>query len=744
MRPILLLTIACVLLGAAESVVLRAPLTTVVPATGALPADPAAVVAVLVVPPDAPDDLGVGAFIADDDGQWYQRFHPTPLGPGRHELRFALDGALHGEPHRGTWTPYHRHLGHHAGLFLWSAAGSRAEITIEDLHVAGGVTPPPTADHRFEDLETDGLRWQADGGLAITTGEPLEIRLRPSPVPADPRDHAAFALELELHAEDGTARTLAGFYREPMALRDRGSHEGFRPAGRAGFALRHRFRQAGRWRATLVARWADGSELRSELPPITVDGGPWDDYVRVDPEDPRFFATGGGEFVWPIGINARSVNDPRGRDRTGSLLSPDRRWHAYEAYLQRWAAGGLRAAEIWMSSWNLALEWRDDWPGFAGVGRYSQVNAERLDRILDRAHELGLRINLVIHNHGQASEKTDAEWMDNPYNAHLRGASEGGPINGAHDFFTDPAALAGQERLRRYIIARWASHPAVLGWKLWTEMNLTAGRQHDLREWHVQAAARWTALDPYDHPITSHWSGNYRTPDRAIVAQEGLDYICIDAYHGRRDDQRGTLFADLAWDGLHHRWHGLGQFGKPILITEYGGNWDAAPQPQLISEHHHGPWACLVSGYAGSPMLWWLEWVDQSARYAPYAAVAAFIAGEDLRTHPGSRARGVRLQAQAGDRDLWCRAWTRPGRILGYVLDPTWGYDGSPPEPIAGAEVVIGSDVRAGPITVEWWDAETGTITDSGEHQHPGGELRIAAPDFTRHLAFKLWRHDDG
>jgi hypothetical protein len=122
--------------------------------------------------------------------------------------------------------------------------------------------------------------------------------------------------------------------------------------------------------------------------------------------------------------------------------------------------------------------------------------------------------------------------------------------------FTSPLAFADQESLRRYLIGRYADHPAVLGWKLWSEINLTAAgemgrrrgqdaggiqvsdddRHHALLNWHERAAARWHALDSYGHGVTTHWSGDYRQPEFDIVALPGLDYICIDAYLNRRRD----------------------------------------------------------------------------------------------------------------------------------------------------------------------------------------------------------------
>jgi hypothetical protein len=493
--------------------------------------------------------------------------------------------------------------------------------------------------------------------------------------------------------------------------------------------VRFRPSRPGTYQVKLEAAWDGAAPQVTELPPLEVSGQPWDDYVRVDPGDPRFFSTGGRiderRLYWPVGLNLHSVWDLRTRDCCRTKLTPNRIWNSYEAYLRRLAANGGNAAEIWLSSWSLILEWRRDWNGFHGTGRYSEENAERLDRVLDLARELGIRVNLVIYNHGQASTGSDHEWENSPWNS-----ANGGPLAAAQHYFTDPRALAGQEQLRRYLIARYADHPAVMGWKLWSEQNLTAGGGF-LRQWHVKAAERWQLLDPYGHGVTTHWAGDYRSPDRAIVAQPGMSYICIDAYHGR-----GAMLAQLIYDGLQAV-DGLGRYGKPILVTEYGGSPGACPEPQLIAEHHSGPWAGLVSGNAGAPMLWWFEWVDQRDQWAPYRAVASFLDGEDLR---GADARPAVIATLGGLGPLWSRAWVRPGRVLGYVLDHDWGVLGEVDREHREVKVRIGEQVAAGRMTLEWWDAERGGRIASEELDHPGGTLDLAAPPFKRHLAYKLVR----
>jgi len=727
----MLLLMMAIWLGAVEpvatpsvprSVVLQSPLTTVLRLDQPLITPTRAVRAIITVPADAPTDLGVGVFVVDQHGRWFQGLRPGVLLAGTHaiELPIAGPGSLLAMSDRGLWTPATASHVTGMGLFFWSAQTSRATLTVREATLEP-LTPASDAGHHLTSLRVDG---------AATTGQRWSVALRPQPFPTNPFDPAEFRLDAVITLPDGKEQRVPGFLDQPMINRDRGDRETVLPTGADAFTVRFRPRQPGTHAIRLEARWGgdNGTLVTLPLPPLNVGGKAWDGFVRVDQGDPRFFAVDGTMF-WPRGPNLRSVYDVRGSDRMRTVLTPDRGFHAYEAYLRRLAPQGVNAVEVWLSAWNLALEWRADWPGFHGQGRYNLENAWRIDQLLDLAQSLGIRVNLVLNNHGQASTNSDAEWDSNPYNR-----TRGGKLSDAAGFFTDPWALAGQERLRRYLVARYADHPAILGWKLWSEVNLTAGRGQTLRTWHEQAGASFKTLDTYGHPVTTHWCGDYNLVDRTIAAQPGLDYLCIDAYHGS-----DRLLADLLWrstmDPVPRR--GLAQFNKPVLTTEFGGNWDACPEPQMLAEHASGPFAGLVSGHAGAPMLWWFEWLDQGARFAPYRAISAFIANEDLR---GSGSRSIVLGATSEAGTLWCRAWSRPGRMLGYLLDQDWGRRGRDAASHESATVEIGSSIAPGRMTVEWWDADAGAWHKTVPIDHPGGPLRLQPPAFQRHIAFKLYR----
>jgi len=719
---------------ALQAVVLRAPMTTTLalPAPQLPPGGAGTVTTTITVPDDAPADLGVGLWLSDPHGRWYQCSGP-PLHPGTAQVAFVLGAGLgpQADGHGATWTAVAAAASVRAGVYFWSASTSRCRLLVGPLRLAG-VAP---AMARTVLCDTTLPRLGADRIIHLQTGQRWSMTTLPAPMPENPYDPAEFALALLITDAQGRSQRYAAFYDQEMRSSDRGDSESVLPTRAGCFAVRYRPQLPGTYRAVLEAHWASGAVVSVPLPAIVVSGAPWDEYVRVDRTDPRYFSVG-TRWWWPIGPNLRSVWDRRCQQYLGTMLTPDRLLGAYHDYFARLSGAGVNSVEIWLSSWNLALEWRGDWNGYDGMGRYSEANAWRLDQVLDDAWAHGIRVTLVIDNHGKASTGTDHEWENHPYNR-----AAGGFLDDALGVFTDARALHLEQRLRGYLIARYADHPAVMAWKLWSEINLTvAGDQpRIILAWHQDALAAWHREDPYHHPCTTHWAGNYRSVDHAVAGLSDLDFICIDAYHLGPDQEQGSDLAMLMANsvGSGERRNDLARLHKPIYVTEYGGNWDACPPAQLEAEHASGAFLALVDGQAGAPMLWWFEWIDQGARYAPYHAITGFLAGEDLRD---ARGASVPLIATSLSGELWARAWARPGRMLGYVLDRAWGAHGGPAREHPDALVEIGASIAPGTLQVSWWDADRGVVRQSETLSHSGGELSLVVPPFSRHLAFKLVR----
>ena len=223
------------------------------------------------------------------------------------------------------------------------------------------------------------------------------------------------------------------------------------------------------------------------------------------------------------------------------------------------------------------------------------------------------------------------------------------------------------------------------------------------------------------------------------MALEELTYVCIDAYHGGRKKNRGRNIIDIMWNSTQSPAPGRGlmQFGKPVLVTEYGGNWDAGPVPQLLAEHASAPWAALA-GHAGSPMLWWFEWVDQNNLWAPYNALARFTAGEDLR---GADKSGHEFRTSRND--VRATAWGNVERSIGYIVNKNWSYDGSQSDQEVVVNLRLPSEIAGevpGKLEIEWWNPDLGLRVGEQTIPHYGGTVDLTTPPFKRHLAIKIKR----
>ncbi len=738
-------------MAVAVEVRLMSPLTTLVEADR-VPSGDKLIVVDVVVPADAPSDLGVGAFCADHDGRWFQRPAHGVLAPGAHHLTFRLDASATpiSEPDRGSWMTDSSAVNERAGLFFWSAQRSSATISISGLKVesmkpvasstiaAPASAPAPAlATCKLVDLDIDGIG-PADSFAHVATGMRWTVELSAQPFPENPYDAQQFALDALITTPDGTALKIPGFYYEPRKSSDRGDQESMIRSGAGRFAVRFRPAKSGRYGVRLEACWHDAhGDRRVEvtLPDLLVDGPPRDDVVRVDRDDPRFLSVD-GRWHWPIGINMHAANDLLCRDFYSTVFTPNRAGLVFREVIERLSAHGVNVVEIWLSAWGLGLEGRADRSGFHGHGRYHQDNAARLDAVLDFAWRHGTRINLVINHYTQASTNNppESEWEDNPYNS-----ERGGPLHHPDELFSASAALAGQENMRRYLIARYADHPGIFGWELWSESNLVSARRDAVRRWHDQAVKRWHELDVYRHLVSTHWSEDFRNVHQELASLKTLDLLAVDAYRRHQRWSRGIpeSLSEILAGTMFDRSDGMGRYGKPVLITEYGASSADSPDGQLEVDHATSAWVALVCGHAGSPMSWWWEWVDQGERWQPYEAIRNFIEGEDVRAPLG---RSVKLRATTAGGDLWVQAWSRPGRMLGYIQSPEWGQRGGKPPLMTMANLDIGTTVASGSLTLEWWDAGRGERRAVVHVAHPGGPLRVQVPSFAGHVAFKLIR----
>ena len=126
----------------ARSVALQSPLTTLLRLTKPSDMPVGSLRAIIEVPTDAPADLGVGVFVVDQHGRWFQGLRPGTLIAGIQTVEFTLTGpgALQAMEDRGQWTTATAEQGAGTGLFFWSTQTSKAMLKVRAVHFT-----PPTA-----------------------------------------------------------------------------------------------------------------------------------------------------------------------------------------------------------------------------------------------------------------------------------------------------------------------------------------------------------------------------------------------------------------------------------------------------------------------------------------------------------------------------------------------------------------------------------------------------------------------
>lgn len=227
---------------------------------------------------------------------------------------------------------------------------------------------------------------------------PLEFSIEGVPTISNPFAIEEVDLQITFAGPDGITATVGGFWYQDYAT------NGEQTQGEAGCRARFTPIVGGEWHstATLQPPGLASNELTIQATESSAPG-----FVRLDPDNPRYFAYDDGSRFLPIGVNMGWWSDDPIENYT--------RW------LDHFAAIGGNTIRVWMANWSFALEWND-----TGLGDYRLRlrQAWLLDQLSRIAGERGVKIILVLNHHGQFSKTVNAQWQENPYNAEL-----GGPLD---------------------------------------------------------------------------------------------------------------------------------------------------------------------------------------------------------------------------------------------------------------------------------------------------------------------------
>lgn len=316
-------------------------------------------------------------------------------------------------------------------------------------------------------------------------------------------------------------------------------------------------------------------------------------FIRIDPTNPRRFATSNGRRYFPHGQDvAWDVTD-------GSVT------HNVTNIFWKMGAAHENWSRVWMDFWdgkNL------DWPPGGRTLPLGQLNlsvAQKWDAIVAAAEQAGIYFQMTLHHHGEYSTTVDPNWAENPYDVTNNIGSTNGFMTSPVQFFTNATAIALTERKLRYSVARWGYSPSIMAWELFNEVQYTdaaqTGQWGIIQAWHDQMAAFLRAQDVYQHLITT-------SSDLNAPIWDDCDYY---THHDYPSDVITGLedAPDL----------GASQPVRPDFGSECATN--GVPQFGVDAPL----WSGMMNGQSGTEDPWWWDSLDAENDYGYFQAAGDFI-----------------------------------------------------------------------------------------------------------------------
>ena len=746
------------------------------------------------VPKNCSGYVGALLFMKDKDGLWYQARSRAALIPGKWT---TVTADIRGDSpdviplgHLGQWDENQAARVNGIGITVYGEREYSGTVLIDNIRgwmraprfvaLLNQLQAQPVSPDRAKTLFA--LKQQAEAFptepiriINLRTDPPAPPKLPPAPsaasqpsmvetLPSVQRfDTMTLRFELSRQADNpfdpekadiickvvapsGKVSENIGFWSQDYDRVDRFAGDDLKAIGRPEWRVRITPAEVGVYTCTVSARL--GADSVSSMP-LKFRSVPSDapGFIRVSKKDPRYFETDTGDFYYPVGHNLHSPIDIRCWKEVIKLDPPaGRGLNMYADFFNKMQNAGENTAEVWMSSWWVGIEWTSQWRDYFGHGRYSLQNAWKLDTLLEMARKHGIRIHLVLDNHGKFSEYCDWEWELNPYNSVTDG---GGVVRTAQEFFTNETARKWHRNKLRYIVARWGADPTILGWELVSEYDLVGGnnrndmgarntfhRSPTLQAWAREMINYIRACDPQKHPVTVHYASDFKFVDLGLATTPAFDYVVTDAYRpdagytGAATRMENWASATLLKPGTP----------KPFWITEYGGDWNATAPSALEADLVCGPWATWMTEGAGTPMLWWYDFIDRNDLYGYLHGFSNYIKGEDRRGLEGACAD---LPVSGGNADgtLASRAFIWKTGAYAWVYDePSMRSMPLPDQRRKHTAVEIpvpGLDL--GNYTLEFWDCTAGTIVKTEPIKIDETRTTIMHfPDFVTNMAIKI------
>ncbi|RPI30536.1 MAG: DUF5060 domain-containing protein [Chloroflexota bacterium] len=537
----------------------------------------------------------------------------------------------------------------------------------------------------------------------------VELSLETDGIYANPFDPAEADWWVTFTAPSGKETSVPAFWYQDF------DRETLQPVGKPGWRVRFTPGEPGDWSAE-----ASFNDAEVDTIPVhfTVSTDPAArGFIRIHPENSRYFAFSDGSLFFPVGVNmAWSVDDV--------LID-------YERWLNRLSENGGNAIRLWMASWSFGIEWKD-----TGLGDYSKRmdRAYLLDEVFKMSEERGIYIMLALLNHGAFNTRVNPEWDSNPYNIAL-----GGPLKSPEEFAVDPLARQYFQRRLRYIAARWGYSTHLWSFEWWNEVNWTPLGDELLEPWIHEMTSALRAYDPYEHLVSNSVAYGATT----LWAMPEMSFSQIHDYTAR--DPVETF-------GSSYRQTREAGPGKPVVMGELGYSWVGENYPFNVDgiQLHNGLWAAPFSGYAGTAMYWWWDnYIDPLNLWYQYRGIARFLEGENLaQLEPGragvSPKAATALTLQNSQKAL---VWVSSNAYTAEAAQTTYEWAVKSKQNVEGWHylpptlknlMLTVTGLADGVYHVFWFDPVTGEWGGGESISSVNQTIKLALPPLQGDLALKI------
>jgi len=260
---------------------------------------------------------------------------------------------------------------------------------------------------------------------------------------------------------------------------------------------------------------------------------------------------------------------------------------------------------VWMTNSGMDQGWILSLQDQTLGADYNLTEAWMLDAMIELARQNDVRLLLTLEDVNQFGHSWN--WDVNLYNS-----ANNGPCETQSEIFTNPEAREYQDRVFRYIVARWGYSPNILSWELFNEIDELRWSDQanfdsdDLVDWHAEKARYIKSIDTHQHIVNTS-TGSFKTHPYLYQALEEIEFAQIHFYYvpewpWHLSDPEGRDMAALTRYYASQVYESVSD--EPAVVGEFGlsgAGWGDSPLLEYDDQGvhlHNALWSSLMSGMA--------------------------------------------------------------------------------------------------------------------------------------------------